>query len=102
MASKFHHSKKGVDKAVIDHIVTWYTPHLIASFALTLYENTEMSVDEIQNMCIECDKLWHRALAEGWDIKQNCFELTGIDVRHFKECGNIDYGKESKDGSDGT
>lgn len=97
MASKFHGKKKGLDKAVMQQIVTWYTPHMIASFALTLYENTDMSVENIRDICIACDELWHRALREGWDIKQNCLELTGIDVRSFKDSGNIDYGKENAD-----
>lgn len=102
MASKFHHRKKGLDRAIMSHIVEWYTPRMIASFALTLYENTDMSVDEIKCMCKECDQLWRRAEREGWDIKKNCFDLTGIDVVPFSQSGNIDYGDDDGGAGDGN
>lgn len=90
--SKYHKSRGGgLEKAVIDRIVTWYTPRLLASFALSLYDKTDMSVDDIKVMMQGVDQLWRRAEAEGWDIRQNCLELTGIDVIHWKETGNIQY-----------
>ena len=87
MGSKYHKSKRGgLDKAVMEQIVKWYTPHMIASFALTLYDKTDMSIDDIKYMCVECDKLWRRAEKEGWDILQNCESLTGIVVKHITDC----------------
>lgn len=102
MASKYHHKKKGLERAIMSHIVEWYTPRMIASFALTLYEHTEMSKEDIVYMCKECDQLWRRAEQEGWDIKQNCFELTGIDVMPFSKKGDIDYGDEDGGTNDGN
>lgn len=104
MASRFHGGKKGLDKAVINQIVEWYTPRMLASFALTLYDKTDMSNDDIKYMMEQTDQLWRRAQAEGWDIRQNCYDLTGIDVRHWREVGNIQYknGDGENNGSAGN
>lgn len=91
MGSKFHRGKNGLEKAIVNRIVEDYTPRLLSSFALTLYSSTDMSIDDIKYTMEQCDQLWRRAQAEGWDIRQNCLELTGIDVMHWREAGNIQY-----------
>lgn len=60
-------------------------PKMIAAFALVLYENTELSTDRINELCAEVAPLYDRADREGWDIRENCYERTGINVFHEKE-----------------
>ena len=63
-------------------------PKMIAAFALVLYENTNLSRDDIEDLCSKVAPLYERAEAEGWDIRKNCSELLDIDVFHDKERKN--------------
>lgn len=83
MASRFHGGNKTKDRMTAFGYATYVTPNLIASFALTLYDKTDMSIEDIENMLVDVQELWNRSTQEGWDIKQNCLELLGIDVRHW-------------------
>jgi hypothetical protein len=85
MASKFHGGNKTKDRMIAQHYATFVAPNLLASFALTLYDKTDMSEDDIADLLVDVQELWNRSTAEGWDIKQNCLELLGIDVRHWLE-----------------
>ena len=82
---------KQVDFDKMQHIAEYVAPNLIASFALTLYQNTDMPVMDIHYLCSQMEELWIRSEREGWDIKQNCYDLTKIDVRRWSETGNIEY-----------
>ena len=97
--SYYNNSKalaKQIDFGKMQKIAEYVAPNLIASFALTLYQNTDMPIDDIHYLCSQMEELWVRSEGEGWDIKQNCFELTGIDVRRYSETGNIEYNEKYK------
>lgn len=64
-------------------------PKMIAAFALVLYENTNLSNDDILDLCDKIAPLYDRAQAEGWDIRKNCYELTGINVYHDSEAKEL-------------
>ncbi len=85
MASKFHGGNRTKDRMTAYHYATHVAPNLIASFALTLYDKTDMSVEDIEGILADVQDLWNRSTQEGWDIRQNCFELLNIDVRHWIE-----------------
>lgn len=76
-------------------------PKMIAAFALVLYENTDLSTDDIEDLCNKVAPLYERAKEEGWDIRKNCYDLTGISCYHEKEA--IELGILPKEGEeDGT
>lgn len=84
MASKFHGGNNKKEKLLAMHYARYVAPHLMASFALTLYEKRpEMSVDEIADLCVDVNDLWNRSTVEGWDIVKNCSELLNIDMRSW-------------------
>ena len=85
MASKFHGGGNKKDKMLAMYYAKYVAPHLMASFALTLYDKTDLSVEDITNLCIDVNDLWTRSTAEGWDICKNCEELTGIDMKSWIE-----------------
>lgn len=92
MSSKFHGGSKNRDKMLMKQYIRYVAPHMMASFALTLYERTNIPLDDIKELCIAIDELWNRSIAEGWDIIANCRELTGLDMRSY-----IDYKREAGD-----
>lgn len=83
MGSKFHGGNKSKDRMLAQHYIRYVAPHMMASFALVLYDSTNMELDDIEKLCVEVDKLWNRSIAEGWDIVANCRELTGLDMRSY-------------------
>jgi hypothetical protein len=85
MPSKFHGGDRTKDRMTAFYYATYVTPNLMASFALTLYDKTDMSKDDIKEMLVDVQELWDRSTREGWDIKENCRELLDIDVRHWIE-----------------
>lgn len=85
MASKFHGGNKTKERMVAFNYATYVAPNLIASFALTLYDKTDLSVDDIESLLVDVQELWNRSTEEGWDIKKNCSELLDIDVQHWIE-----------------
>lgn len=91
----FYNNRKAFEKQALvkqmQKVSEYVAPNLIASFCLTLYENTDMSTDDIHYLCSQVEDLWVRSTDEGWDIRQNCFDLTGIDVRRYSETGQIIY-----------
>lgn len=87
---------KKMDKMMMDSYIQYCTPHLYAAFCLVLYDKYGWEPEQIQECVLETDALWERSAQEGWDIKQNCLECTGVNVLHFKETGKITG--ETKDG----
>lgn len=83
--SKYHGGNKTRDRMYAQGYAAYVTPNLLASFALTLYDKTDLSVDDIEALLVDVQELWNRSTLEGWDIKQNCKELLDIDVRHWIE-----------------
>lgn len=99
MASRhIKNGNKKKDKLVAMHYAKFVAPHLMASFALTLYDKTDMSVDDIADMCVEVNDLWNRASQEGWDIVKNCEDLTGINMKSWIEVR--EHEKRVKKGAD--
>jgi hypothetical protein len=82
---------KQISQEQMLHISEYLTPNLIASFVLTLYQNTDMTIDEIHYLCSQVEELWVRSTDEGWNIRENCYELTGVDVRRYSDTGTIIY-----------
>lgn len=82
---------KQINQEQMLHISEYLTPNLIASFVLTLYQNTDMTIDEIHYLCSQVEELWVRSSDEGWNIRENCYELTGVDVRRYSDTGTIIY-----------
>lgn len=70
------------------------------AFCLVLYDKYKWEPDEIAECVAAADELWDRAAREGWDIKANCAECTGIDVTHFRDSGRINK-LEVQDGEEG-
>lgn len=91
----FYNNRKAFDKqallAQMRKVSEFVAPNLIASFVLTLYQNTDMPLDDIHYLCSQMEDLWVRSSNEGWNIRENCFELTGVDVRRYSETGEIVY-----------
>ena len=78
------------DRSAILRLKAWeMAPKLIAAFALVLYDQTDLDVDSITALCNEIEPLYERAEREGWDIRKNCLELTGIDCFHYMERGKV-------------
>ena len=94
MASKFHGGNNKKEKMLALHYTRYIAPHLMASFALTLYDKTNLSIDDIADLCVEVNDLWNRSTVEGWDICQNCEDLTGINMKSW-----IDVREHAKKGN---
>lgn len=62
-------------------------PKMVAAFALVLYEQTDMTPEQIGELCNQVAPLYERAEQEGWDIRANCKELLDLDVYHYMERG---------------
>jgi len=82
---------KQKQKAIQDDMVTYSVPRIYAAIALTLYDRFGWEHDQIAELFGESEQLWGRSIEEGWDMLANCYECTGIEVRHFKQTGNITY-----------
>ena len=100
MASKFHGGNRTKDRMTAFHYATYVAPNLMASFALTLYDKTDLSKEDIENLLIDVQELWNRSTEEGWDIKQNCKELLDIDMRHWIE--EKEHGKKGNKFKEGA
>lgn len=85
MAKKRHFDDPGTN---ILRMKAWeMAPKMVAAFALVLYEQTDMTPEQIGELCNQVVPLYERAEQEGWDIRQNCHDLTGIDCWHYMERG---------------
>jgi hypothetical protein len=87
MAKKRHYDDPGTN---ILRMKAWeMAPKMIAAFVLVLYDDKELNlpVEKINELVCQVAPLYERAEAEGWDIRQNCHDLTGIDCFHYMERG---------------
>lgn len=94
--AKFHGGNKTKDRMIAFQYAKYVAPNLMASFALTLYDKTDMSVDDIRDLMVDVQELWNRSTLEGWDIKENCKELLDLDMRHWIE--EKEHNKRVKEG----
>ena len=81
----YHGGNRQIERDVAQHYAMFVAPNLLASFALVLFENTNMNPDDIAYMIEQTQALWNRASSEGWDIRQRCSDLLDIDVMHELE-----------------
>ena len=81
--------KRTREGALMSEYISYCAPHCYAAFALTLYDKYKWDADEIAECIIAADELWDRAQKEGWDLLENCYECTDIDLRHFRDTGHI-------------
>ena len=80
------------DKSALLRLKAWeMAPKMVAAFALVLYDDKELNLplEKINELCNQVAPLYERAEREGWDIRQNCHDLTGIDCWHYMERGKV-------------
>ena len=82
--------KRTREGALLSEYISYCAPHCYAAFILTLYDKYKWDNDEIEECIIAADQLWDRAQREGWDLIENCYECTGIDVSHIRDTGRIE------------
>lgn len=97
MHGSFYNSRKAqmkkMDKMMMDSYIKYVAPHIYAAFCLILYDKYGWEQDQIEECVVESQLLWDRSQKEGWDIKENCYQCTGINVVSFKETGNFVEGE---------
>ena len=81
----YHGGNRQKERDIAQHYITFVVPHCLAAFALVLYQNTDMSNDDIAYMIEQTQALWNQSTNEGWDIRQRCSDLLDIDVMHELE-----------------
>lgn len=89
MASKFHGGNNLKEKLFIRRLCEKLVPDVYASIILAMYDGLRLEPDEIEAVVLRSQQIWHDSTEGGWDMKENCLECTGIDVRYFKSSGNI-------------
>lgn len=89
MASKFiHNGNKTLDRLKMVRQTEWLVPHIYAAIACELWDKG-WSAEEIQELFRLSQERWLDSERNGWDLLQNVAEVTGIDVRYFKQTGDI-------------
>lgn len=83
--------KRTREGALMSEYINYVAPHCYAAFILTLYDKYKWEPDEIAECITASDELWERSQKEGWDIKANCYECTGINVSHISDTGRVEY-----------
>lgn len=93
MPGKFHNNNKGAlqqkEKLFITRISEKIVPDVYASLILAMYDELKLDPDVIEKVVLRSQELWRDSEANKWDMKDNCLECTGIEVRHYKKTGNI-------------
>ena len=89
MASKFiKNGNKTLDRLKMVRQTEWLVPHIYAAIACELWDKG-WSAEEIQELFRLSQERWLDSERNGWDLLQNVADVTGIDVRYFRETGNI-------------
>lgn len=89
MASKFiHNGNKSLDRLKMVRQTEWLVPHIYAAIACELWDKG-WSAEEIQELFRLSQERWLDSERNGWDLLQNVADVTNIDVRYFRQTGNI-------------
>ena len=89
MASKFiKNGNKTLDRLKMVRQTEWLVPHIYAAIACELWDKG-WSAEEIQELFRLSQERWLDSERNGWDLLQNVADVTGIDVRYFRQTGNI-------------
>lgn len=89
-SSGSHGVAQQLEKLKLKKQIEYIVPNVYAAFCLTLYDKYNWEPDQIEQLCAETQALWQRSTEEGWNIRDNCEEVTGISVIHsrtFEENG---------------
>ena len=86
MKGAYYNSKRSMDKKKakmdIEGRIDWLVTHIYSAIGLSLYDKYGWDADQIQ-------ELWQSSTREGWDILKNAEEIIGVEIRRFKDAGNI-------------
>lgn len=89
MASKFiKNGNKTLDRLKMVRQTEWLVPHIYAAIACELWDKG-WSAEEIQELFRLSQERWLDSERNGWDLLQNVADVTNIDVRYFRQTGNI-------------
>ena len=88
MASKFHGGNKTKERMVAFNYATYVAPNLMASFALTLYDKTDMSVDDMR-------ACWWMCRSSGTDPQKRDGISSRIAKSFLASMSGIGYKKKS-------
>ena len=89
MASKYiKHGNKSIDRMKMRQQTEWLVPHVYAAIACCLWDKG-WTAEDIQELFAASQERWMDSVRNGWDILANVAEVTGIDVRYFRQTGNI-------------
>lgn len=89
MASKFiHNGNKSLDRMKALRRTEYLVPHIYAAIACELWDKG-WSAEEIQDLFALSQERWLDSERNGWDMLENVANVTGIDVRYFRQTGNI-------------
>lgn len=89
MASKFiKNGNKTLDRLKMVRQTEWLVPHIYAAIACELWDKG-WSAEDIQELFRLSQERWLDSERNGWDLLQNVADVTNIDVRYFRQTGNI-------------
>ena len=89
MASKFiKNGNKTLDRMKILRQTEWLVPHIYAAIACELWDKG-WTAEDIQELFRLSQERWLDSERNGWDLLQNVADVTDIDVRYFRQTGNI-------------
>ena len=89
MASKFiKNGNKTLDRLKMVRQTEWLVPHIYAALACELWDKGWTS-EAIQELFRLSQERWLDSERNGWDLLQNVADVTDIDVRYFKQTGDI-------------
>lgn len=96
MASKFYNGgmSKQYRKTQLRRQTESLVPRIYACIAACLWDRGWES-DQIQELFKESEERWDESIREGWDMLENVAEVANIDVRHFRQTGNIVGGDDN-------
>ena len=89
MASNFiRNGNKTLDRMKMLRQTEWLVPHIYAAIACELWDKG-WNAEDIQELFRLSQERWLDSERNGWDLLQNVADVTGIDVRYFRQTGNI-------------
>ena len=88
MGNKFHGGNKSKDKMLLKSYIEYLVPRVYASIACELWDKGWTS-EQIQGLFAGSQARWQDSVDNNWDMLSNVQEVTGIEVKFFKEKGNI-------------
>ena len=89
MASNFiRNGNKTLDRMKMLRQTEWLVPHIYAAIACELWDKG-WTAEDIQELFRLSQERWLDSERNGWDLLQNVADVTDIDVRYFRQTGNI-------------